>query len=328
MRIKNEQGYALVTVLLIITLFMAIIISVMGQSFNTTKQNQTVEKNYQSVALAEMGINYYRSLLNNIIPQAEAASTRNILNLDINGNVGNIIDDATIMLRYNTSFCQEFKNRYASITETDFIPVKGDKQYKIKPFQAVCSNSGPITVSVESTGKTGTGTPVTLKADFTIQQVANNTDSNAYKSDPVVPISNILDFKLKGIDDLTTGLTNLLGGVITGNSSLVLSTSAKIENLLDKGSSLLIVQGDAVLKNVGISGNSRLIVFGDVYLKDPLGRINGNAFDVCILGNVYYNNKLQALPEDYNLNNKCSQGHWGIDPVNGVNVDYSYRPTP
>ncbi|MDN3018501.1 hypothetical protein PH210_20160 [Paenibacillus sp. BSR1-1] len=56
---KNEQGYALVTVLVIITLFATLFLAFMGHSLNSVKQNQVVEKSSQSVALAEMGVSYY-----------------------------------------------------------------------------------------------------------------------------------------------------------------------------------------------------------------------------------------------------------------------------
>lgn len=62
---NNNHGYALVTVLLIITVFMLLSFSFMGQSANTIKQNQVVEKNSQSVALAEMGIMYFEHLTRN-----------------------------------------------------------------------------------------------------------------------------------------------------------------------------------------------------------------------------------------------------------------------
>jgi competence protein ComGC len=65
-KLKNEEGYALVTVLLIITIFMVLFLSFAGQSFSTVKQNQVVEKKSQAVALAEMGVTYFQSLVNNI----------------------------------------------------------------------------------------------------------------------------------------------------------------------------------------------------------------------------------------------------------------------
>jgi hypothetical protein len=64
--LKNEQGYSLVTVLMIITVFMTLILAFMGQSFSSVKQNKVVESSSQSVAIAEMGISYYHVAVKNI----------------------------------------------------------------------------------------------------------------------------------------------------------------------------------------------------------------------------------------------------------------------
>lgn len=65
-RIKNERGYALVTVLLVIIIFMMLSFSFMGQAVSSIKQNSVIEENSQSVALAEMGIVYYEHAIRNI----------------------------------------------------------------------------------------------------------------------------------------------------------------------------------------------------------------------------------------------------------------------
>jgi hypothetical protein len=65
-KLKNEEGYALVTVLMIITIFMVVFLSFAAQSFSTTKQNKVVETRSQAVALAEMGVSYYQSMVYNI----------------------------------------------------------------------------------------------------------------------------------------------------------------------------------------------------------------------------------------------------------------------
>lgn len=55
---KQEQGYALITVMLIITVFTVLGFTFTGMAFNSVKQTQKVEKTSQSVALAEMGVSY------------------------------------------------------------------------------------------------------------------------------------------------------------------------------------------------------------------------------------------------------------------------------
>lgn len=75
----NESGYALVTVLLIIVVFMVISLSFMGQSFNSVKQNKTVETDYQSVALAEMGVEYLEAEVKNVLEVNRSEIVRSIL---------------------------------------------------------------------------------------------------------------------------------------------------------------------------------------------------------------------------------------------------------
>lgn len=61
----SESGYALMTVLFIITIFSIIALSFAGQAFSNSKQNKVIEEKSQSVALAEMGIMYFQSAVRN-----------------------------------------------------------------------------------------------------------------------------------------------------------------------------------------------------------------------------------------------------------------------
>jgi hypothetical protein len=63
--LKTEKGYALVLALLLIVVFMVIALFLMGRSYTSVKQNTVVEKNYQSVALAEMGVSYLQTAVKN-----------------------------------------------------------------------------------------------------------------------------------------------------------------------------------------------------------------------------------------------------------------------
>lgn len=62
---KNEDGYALPTVLLIMLLFIVFTLAFFGQSLNSTKQNKKIETQSQSVALAEMGVEYFYQAVSN-----------------------------------------------------------------------------------------------------------------------------------------------------------------------------------------------------------------------------------------------------------------------
>lgn len=58
-QLKNQQGYALLIVLLIIVLFLSISATFMAGSLSNAKQEKTVDTTNQSVASAEMGVRYY-----------------------------------------------------------------------------------------------------------------------------------------------------------------------------------------------------------------------------------------------------------------------------
>lgn len=60
-KFKNEQGAALVFTLMIVTLLLLFILTQFYQITNTTKQINTVEHTIDARLVAEMGIDYYRS---------------------------------------------------------------------------------------------------------------------------------------------------------------------------------------------------------------------------------------------------------------------------
>ncbi|WP_044338448.1 hypothetical protein [Rossellomorea aquimaris] len=80
--LKNDKGYALVTVLLMMVVFMVISLSFMGQSFSSVKQNKEVEKDYQSVALAEMGVEYYEETVKNVLNSLEISGINDRADLE------------------------------------------------------------------------------------------------------------------------------------------------------------------------------------------------------------------------------------------------------
>ncbi|NMD70528.1 type II secretion system protein [Bacillus sp. DNRA2] len=63
--LKNNQGYALLTVLLTITVFGVLSIALISNSFSSTKQNAMAEKKSQSIELAEMGAKYFEYAVKN-----------------------------------------------------------------------------------------------------------------------------------------------------------------------------------------------------------------------------------------------------------------------
>lgn len=60
-KLKNERGFVLVVTLMIVTLILLFILTQFYQITNTTKQVDTVEHSIEARLMAEMGIDYYRS---------------------------------------------------------------------------------------------------------------------------------------------------------------------------------------------------------------------------------------------------------------------------
>lgn len=84
---KNERGYALLAVLLLIVLVLGVTATFMAGSLNNAKQEKTIDTSNQSVAAAEMGVLYYsidfeRAL--DLINKEVTAATTAELNLLVN----------------------------------------------------------------------------------------------------------------------------------------------------------------------------------------------------------------------------------------------------
>lgn len=63
--LSNNHGYSIFIVLLTIVVFTILALSFTVQSANSKRQNEIVEDNYQSIALAEMGSQFYMTAIKN-----------------------------------------------------------------------------------------------------------------------------------------------------------------------------------------------------------------------------------------------------------------------
>ncbi|MDR7001469.1 hypothetical protein [Neobacillus niacini] len=195
---KNEKGYALVTVLLIISIFMVLFLSFMGQSFNTVKQTQVVEKKSKSVALAEMGISYYQTAVQNIYEankqnvynqvKAKIDSDRqnnnlqsadsyamqgvNLMKTAISSELNTLQNSVTIDGNPNDSFTLTNKNFYTDTTNKKIqLTVSGNDNGKITTLSTELSFE--LTISGLNFGGSGTTNTNTLPTFNLIQEPTN-----------------------------------------------------------------------------------------------------------------------------------------------------------
>ncbi|MCL6571833.1 MAG: hypothetical protein K6T88_09135 [Bacillus sp. (in: Bacteria)] len=129
--VKNEQGYALVTVLLVVTVFMVLFLSFMGQAFSSVKQNQVLEKSSRSVAAAEMGLSYYQVAI-----QKNFESKQNAVSIFIQSNstlIANFKRHAAIKM------AEELQNYFPIGTTQIPIPIEGhpNASFLLKNFVAI-----------------------------------------------------------------------------------------------------------------------------------------------------------------------------------------------
>ncbi|GAA0447685.1 hypothetical protein GCM10008983_27180 [Lentibacillus halophilus] len=62
-RLRNERGAALVLTLMMITLILLFVLTLLYQVTNTTRQITTMDENIDAHLVAEMGVDYYQTLV-------------------------------------------------------------------------------------------------------------------------------------------------------------------------------------------------------------------------------------------------------------------------
>ncbi|MEL3970895.1 polymer-forming cytoskeletal protein [Rossellomorea oryzaecorticis] len=120
MKINEEKGYALVLSLLILVVFMVVALSLLGASYNSAKQNGIVEKNYQAVALAEMGVPYYKTSINHALEKS-----REWVLSEIEKDETTDYDEKDIF--------KMMVNKLPEFLKGEIVPVDTDASFEIKP---------------------------------------------------------------------------------------------------------------------------------------------------------------------------------------------------
>jgi hypothetical protein len=120
MKIDEEKGYALVLSLLILVVFMVVALSLLGASYNSAKQNGIVEKNYQAVALAEMGVPYYKTSIKHALEKS-----REWVLTEIEKDENTDYDERDI---FNMMI-----NKLPEFLKEENVPVDTDASFEINP---------------------------------------------------------------------------------------------------------------------------------------------------------------------------------------------------
>lgn len=297
--VKDEHGYALVTVLLIITVFMILFLSFMGQGFNSVKQNQVVEKKSLSVASAEMGVSYYQVEIQRIFE-----SKQQLISDYIKANTSlqtNFKREAAVKL------ATELQSVFPKGTTQPSIPINGDPNasYQMKDFEAIPnpdtnSNKVNISLSVVGTENKKTST-LFVKMTIDLDSIANLSkidDINNYKLpnfntvtvDPNVKCTTLDCNKIyingngdfSGNNNLkdnqtifTTGSLNLdANGNENNLENLQIHTDGNItlgKNMNQASNVVIESKGDAIFnQNLKMTGSSSLIIMKNLHVFQNL----------------------------------------------------------
>jgi hypothetical protein len=273
---KNEQGYALVTVLLIITVFTVIFLSFMGQAFSSVKQNQVIEKNTRSVAAAEMGISYYQVAIQEMFKKNQEI---------VNEHVSTIMDFETtdpdtfdFKREATIKMAEQLQGMIPSGTPTEPInntiligtpasPIKIDEHpnasFYIKDFvaeEAEENSTTPYKINISFTVVgTEDGKPTTL---FTEMYIDLNTIVDLPTSE------NPDDYQLPSYNNIAKPRTNVCDS---------------LQEINDKGTKIkicdnkLYIEGPKTLEGNNLFDNDLIIYTTDALTLTGTGNENNNS---------------------------------------------------
>ncbi|RLQ91979.1 hypothetical protein [Planomicrobium sp. Y74] len=167
-QVKNQQGYALLVVLLMVVLFLGLSATFMAGSLSNAKQEQTVDASNQAVASAEMGVKYHSAdfqreigIIKNKILIETQDRIKDIMDCFDDGST--LCDEQSELTAMEEDIDTDMKAEYILLIEekisdldsrkTDIItPFPGeDAQYKITNASVIKLNSADEDVSLPAT---------------------------------------------------------------------------------------------------------------------------------------------------------------------------------
>jgi hypothetical protein len=301
--IKNEKGYTLILVMIIITVIFIFAMSLSGMAISTRMQFNKTDNRNKATDLAEMGVTYYQSILTKFVSSANVTANQKTTDY-INTQKP---DDAHITQFFNDSFTAELTSKLSSqpIQNT----VENGNYFEVA-FTRLDTFSDKFIVNFTSKGTTQ-NEPVTITGAITIRKSAQTTRNGEPKPSPSAfaytemnPIN--LQSKIK---------------VASYNTSTYFSQSVQIQ-----GKRFLTVKGDAYfLQELNFQGAANITINGDAIFEKAIVFPNGTPYTFCVYGNTYLvdSNKLKSYPIPQNTCSNPTSREWSIDLATGTKIQYS-----
>ena len=280
-KFKEEQGYALVTVLLIFVVLMVLMISFSTISGTTIKQNERSEEKQQATALAEMGVEYFQHAVENLF-------------IDIKDEVENSTFEMEEPFLVIQEFAKILQDKLTMMKLHDHKIVPHDSKFseayyqiQFNPENDISAEDEKIVIRFISIGKMDTSetkinTEITMNFENRIHFVENGNEEN----DDDLNDSENFDYIIKNKNDFD----QFNGKEIQNKKILIVDSLNNIQNRkFHFSNSVLIARKDNECNN----GNSLTIQF----FKDSDLKITDHSiFNVC--GKLHINNNAALVLEN------------------------------
>lgn len=340
--IKNEKGYAILMVLMLILLFTVLGTGLMATNMNSTKQFSMKENQVQARHYAEMGLLHYQVLIDDVIKQYKFTSTNTGANTAISNSrvelckkilaIGNI-EKKYNMGSYNVPTVN-LSGCAANDTGKIVVTMKSTGNVQNGATKLVEGNMGvtpPVILAAEASPGTGpaipskpvnnTGQP-TITTPPTTGEVRNFVEINgpfninraSYHFESFIinsPISN---------DALTVSGGNN-GDTLKVEKDLYITGKVSSQNHI-----CIYVQGNlTILGDISLGPKSLILVYGDAYLKGKITN-NPNAA-IHVIGNTYIGDS-KTLTSDFKsfpgFNSSCLRDVTWPDPIQVAQTGKEY----
>lgn len=292
---KNDRGYVLLNVLIIIILIISFGMLLIPKTINTSLQIQKNEGNTQAKDMSEMGIHYTHAYLQTLVSKAieESKKDTRYMNNTINHDTL-FCEKLKVQFSYfNTFFPKEIR---MDANQNHLFQIRNFEPYSITAKNdtkvSTCDSFKNMTVPIESIGKVEGKSEKSIKAIFVIEnKVATETvpgtggggtGGGTVPVDPnKLPLVNVTDpVKLSGQSTTQMYSSAHFFSAITigGNGKLMIGGNAWFEG----------VEAHNKPYSVTFNGNNGILVIsGDAYFKYPVDLGGTNTNYVCIRGNAY-----------------------------------------
>jgi len=320
---RNENGGALLLVLMVIIIFSVLGTALIAMNVSSAKQINKKEISIQVRHFAEMGISHYKVQASDII-------------LEHNKVLGDIRKTGGLLMvkninDANAKLCGELTN---SQKVFHFINSYDPNKYNVKTRKISECNLNEIIIYITAEGKDVNNNKKIIEADFRailppIDGGGVGTGTSTSTSTGKPPVAPLNDVKIvNGTYHISTGTykqtenslyikgTNSRLEIKNGNgpqkgSRVTIKKDLYVEGHMEIGTqSCVAIQGDFHAKNLSLKNKTFLFIYGDANLPNVIDIHNQHA-QIYVSGDVYING-IKQQPKPFNnvplteVSNGCS----------------------